>query len=505
MKTPQKVALGVLVALLIAVAISSLRWPARRHIVIPPIEPGARAAPQPESLFPDRSSQVVVTARIPFSEISDLVQRSISPSIGGEFHPGDSGGFSGITVRPSLTRDPVALSPLVGSDPAKVSLATGLHGRVNVSAFKWIIVNLLVGTLKTKSPTVSQDVDVAARIDGWIAPGIDPAWKFSHQEHFDVHVDRAEAKIFGIIPISLKDEVQRGVDGAAPGMIKDALDHLADKLPIRAEMEKVWKELHRPVRLATGPEAYALLKPERIRLQKVAFDDPATYTVRAALDAKVFTQVASDAPKPPQPASLPPLVQERVISPQFRVVVPLFLELSAVNATLRNRQSTIAIKLDQDSSVDLSDLEFYSKDGWLYVKLTVHGTNQKIRAVVDGTVFLECKPAYDKETQQLRVKDVDFEFQTRNWLASFAAWMLNDLICRRVEESLRVDVSKELAKLKDDVNKRYATVEPAPGVRLKSQLVDAVFTGVQVRDDSMVAGFELGGELSCELSVTALR
>jgi len=420
-------------------------------------------------------------------------------------HFPDAQGFSGITARPDLARDAATLAPVVGSAPPKISLGTGLHGRLNVKAFKWIIGTFPIH-FKTKSPEFSADIDLAARIDGWISPGLNPDWSLSHQEHFDVHVLRASGStLWGIIHFDARDRLQKGVDDAAPGMIKAALDTLAAQLHIRTEVEKVWKKLYEPVKIAEQPSAFALLRPEGVRLQKIAFDDPNTWTVRLALDGKCLTEIAGNPPTPSPPNQLPPLVQQSALNPVFHVAVPLAFNLSEVNKAIKARWHQVSVKLDDNSTVEIRDISFDAHGGFLYAKSSIRGENRLIRAVVDGEIFVHGRPVYDQSSQQIRIEAVGFELKTKSLLQNLAAWLLNDLICKEIEKSLVLNVSEQTAKLKRDANSRLTAVAVAPGIQLTPKLETLTLTGIQASDGLLVAGFDLSGELSCDISANAFH
>jgi hypothetical protein len=471
------------------------------RIVLPSVEPAVDPNAKLNQVFPRRSSQVTVTARLPFTKIRSLAEKAVPQSYDREYGVPDNSGFSGIRVNPNLARDPLSLSPDVNSSPPKVQLASRLHGTVGVKAFKWIIAKVtpLGPTLKTKSPDVGATLNVDANIHGWISPGIDPHWTLTHQEQFSVDVNQAQTKIFGIIQVSLKNEVQKLVNGAAPGLIAKALDSVRDSMPIRSKVEEAWKGMFKPVPIGSGPEAYALLTPEKVRLQRVVFDDPQFLTIRAAIEGKLQTAVTSQTPKDPTPTPLPDLVLESAISPKFHVLLPLGVELSSVNPALSSRLSNKRIELDKETIVVIKSISFYSKNGVLYVKMDIEAQNKTLSTQVEGVIFLKCGLAASKESEVLRLKDVDFSLETKNVLAKTASWLLKDTICRRVEDTVKLDISAELKRLQRDVNKRYASLALSPQVMLRPHLDEIRFEGFQLHDNLLIVGFDLSGEMACDI------
>jgi hypothetical protein len=489
--------IGVFVVVLVAAVGGFLAYVklSPNPILLPLVEPAVDPNAKIDQAFAGRSSQVVVTARLPFSKIRSLAEQAVPPRFQAEYGVPDTSGFSGIRVSPNLARDPLSLAPAANSSPPKVQLGSRLGGTVGVKAFKWII----VGPLKTKSLDLGATLNVDANIHGWISPGIDPHWTLTHQEQFGVDVNQAEVKIFDIIRVSLKDEVQKAVNGAAPGMIAKALDAARDKMPIRPKVEEAWKGMFKPVAISSHPQAYALLTPERIRLQKVVFDDPQFLTIRAAIDGKLQTAITGQSPKEPTATPLPNLVVESAISPKFHVLLPLGVELSTLNAALSSQLSNARVELEKGTVVVIKSVNFYSKNGVLYVKMEIDAQNKSLSTQVEGVLFLKCGLDLSKESQVLRLKDVDFSLETKSVLAEAASWLLKDTICRRVEDTVKLDIKAELEKLKGEVNQRYTSLALGPQATLRPHLDEIRFEGFQLHDNLLIVGFDLSGELACDI------
>src|SRR5262245_11614271 len=164
-------------------------------VQLPVVEPVTDPTGQLDQAFPDQKSQVTITVRIPFNQLSTLAEGAVPSSFKGGFGVPDTEGFSGIRVNPDLTRGSLGLKPVVSkAPPPKVGLDFPLNGRVGVSAFKWIIFDVtpLGPRVKTKSPDVSATFAVAGRVRGWVAPGIDAGWGFTHSQEVKVEVTQAE-------------------------------------------------------------------------------------------------------------------------------------------------------------------------------------------------------------------------------------------------------------------------------------------------------------------------
>lgn len=451
------------------------------------------------SSFPETDSHLVLTLRVPFQQIQDLVHQSIPTRIEGESVVQDTGGLSGIRVHRRLARDSVTLNPSAELSQPKVEISTGVHGIVNVRAFKWIRLDLLLGTLKTKSPEISADVDLKARINGWLTLGIDRDWKFTHQEEFHAEVVRADTNIFGITNIPLKEEMQHAVDGAAPSLIKGALDELANRIAIQNEIQNVWDQLHNSFQLSKNPAVYALLKPNLVHFQGVSFEDPKFLTIRAALDLKCETMLNDKPPVDLKPSPLPPLALERVIDPKSHISVPVILRIEDLNKKIAG--ISVHIHLDDNSSAIISNPTLYSNGLKLYIKSKIVVENESSDVLFGPRdVFFSLDSHYDAQSKTIRVSDVNFDLSNNKDIEISKQHRLRDKdICKQLEEMLAIDVSTFIEQAKSIANKKLADMSHGSNFNLKAQLDEMSFKGMSLHKGFISLQFDLSGEISCEM------
>jgi hypothetical protein len=471
----------------------------QRPIELPVVEPVRGSAARIADAFPGYRSQMGLTLHAPLADLAALAEAAVPKRFQGNQNPPDTGGLSGIRVGYDLTRDPLALTARQDGETAKVRLTTRLKGRVHVSAFKWIIVKIppFGPTIKTKSPTLSATFAVDAAVDGWIAPGLDGAWNFTHEHALAVTVNQADTKLFRLINLSLKKEFQSAVNSFAPALVAGVLADARDKLKVREHVGAAWAAAFQPQKLTANPDGYALFTPENVYLQSLRFDRPDALTVRVAVDGAVQTAVLARPPEARAATPLTPLVVNKDVNPRFRVLLPVGVELAAANPALAAAVRGRRIDLGGGDTLLIRDAALFAKGEAVYARLDVRADRRAGRPVV-GTLFLTCGLAAD-ERGVVRLTGVDFAVETDDLLTRAAAWLRKDAVCREVQDRVRLDLGPALAAARADANRRYGQLTAGPSVKLSARLDDLRFVGVRVRDDFLIAGFELAGEVGGEL------
>ncbi len=490
------IVVGGLALVLVIVQRSSMH-----RIELPLVEPARNPTAQTSQAFPQQASTVSLTVRIPIAKVTELAEATVPTRFRNMYEVPDTAGIKGIRVSPDLTRSALGLKPVVGSDPPRVLVDSELKGQVGVKARKPAILKLprLAPKDKPKSPDIEARFDVDAQIRGWIEPGIDSHWAFTHRQEIEVDVDKASTKLFGIVPISLAKELQKAVDELAPKLADKALDAVRDKMPIRKHVEAVWLAMFKPTKISANPDTYVLLTPRKIRLEGLRFDDREYLVVRLAVDGLVQTIVADQPLEGAKPTPLPDLVQEPAIDPKFHVLLPVGVELSAINPKLTELMAKSRIELEEGNFVLIKELSLFSEGESLFARLKIEGENAKESTRVTGTVFLKCGLAVSTDPPVLRLKDVDFCVESQSLLIESAAWLRKDVIARKLEEKVQIDLTRHLTKLRNEFNSRYASLDAGPFLKVALHLDTVGFQGAKVSDNFIIVGFDISGEMNGEI------
>jgi hypothetical protein len=262
----------------------------------------------------------------------------------------------------------------------------------------------------------------------------------------------------------------------------------------------VWNDLFRPVRVGSDVDDYVLLTPERVRLQKLVCDDRNVIKLHAVIDANSDMVMATPVFANRRPTVLPDLLPDPASDAKFHMLLPVRLQLSELNYALSGRSDEKPISMGVGAAVNVRRLSFYTRNANLYVRVDIEAENKQLSKRLAGTLFLSCGLAYDGASRELRVAAANWCGSTRQVLSTYAPWLLQDDIGRRVQETVKIDIGPELRRQLDAANDCYRALSTNPAVRFRSHLDTLRFEGIQARDDGLIADFDLSGTMSCDIS-----
>jgi hypothetical protein len=102
-----------------------------------------------------------------------------------------------------------------------------------------------------------------------------------------------------------------------------------------------------------------------------------------------------------------------------------------------------------------------------------------------GTFYLLSVPEFNAKTSQLRLKQVEYDIETKNVLIKSAKWLLDETIRKKMEEQMVFDMS-DLMKLTRESIHASLNQKMDFGVRLQGSLQDLDIKDYSIQPDALV-------------------
>ncbi len=272
----------------------------------------------------------------------------------------------------------------------------------------------------------------------------------------------------------LKIDVTGKVLAAARGAIRGQFPKLAAKLKtmdVKGEVEKVWNEIQKPIRLADS--VWLLLRPEGVRLGQLA----GTREMLGGTIGIVARPKIETGPKPsvaliPLPALEPPAGETGL-----DLLTEGRFDYLLINSSLSKALAGKTIKVP-GGTVEIKEVAAYGIGGGrLALGVRFGGTSS-------GQIYFVGTPKYDELTGRIEVPDLDYDASTTPLLVKSLAWLKAD----QIRDFLRAKATFPSAETMERLSTLAAkgmNRELVPGVFLSTSLNKTQILRLLPRSDAL--------------------
>jgi hypothetical protein len=148
------------------------------------------------------------------------------------------------------------------------------------------------------------------------------------------------------------------------------------------------------------------------------------------------------------------------------------------------------------------------KEGKYHIKFTkmnLYGQNTKMvievgmLGSVNGVVYLIGTPFYDVATRSIRMKDLDFEVDSKKKLLKAANWLGHGKIIKIMNQYMVFPIGDQLDASKKDAQTYFTNYQPVKGVTINGKLEKLETSDVYLIQDAIIALISVGGNLNVRL------
>lgn len=286
------------------------------------------------------------------------------------------------------------------------------------------------------------------------ALAVQPNWSVVAHTSGDVRLSESRIAV-GSMRVDLTDMLNKNSEKLSRPMFT-ALDRDIPKLlRLKPQMQKLWTQAFKPIRVGKKPLAWLLLQPQTIRFANPEISNDAL-SVALAIDGRARV-VVTDKPPQPKPTQLPKLLPLRERSSAFRFTVPATLSYDEASHLAMQALTKNPIRIGNGMTVRFQQLAilpsgqdvvvqttFCVKQGWW----DVFGWFDSC-----GTGYLRGVPVFDQKTETIRIAHVHYDVATEGVVLAVARAFEGDALGKELEKRLVFAVGKEIAKLRDSVSK----------------------------------------------------
>lgn len=396
-----------------------------------------------------RNEKYRSTVNVPVSIALRDVERQLNTQVNGLIYEDnnldDNGGDNLMTK--VWKRDPITVSAKDSLFQFVVPLRIWVRAGVNVLGFR---------------QTADTEFEINLRFSSRFS--MDPDWSVSTQTRADGY-DWIKKPAFSIagIQIPITGFVGKMIDKNLSSITATLDRQVRQKIDLRTPVLQVWNTVRQPYLLAAEYKTWLLVSPQRIVIAPLRFDGNVIRTTIGIEGYTITTVGAKPVIKPV--ISLPDLtVIPQLTNTDFQV--GLLSEISYSEAAQFAAHAFVGKTFafsGNKYNVSITNIDLYGQNDKLIIKAGLSGS-------ITGNVYLRGQPYYDDKQKTISLKDLEYDFDTKNLLQRTANWLLHGTFANLLQKQLTIPVGPELDRLQQSVQNQLTNNQIATGVMLNGVL-----------------------------------
>ncbi|GAA4435017.1 hypothetical protein GCM10023188_26640 [Pontibacter saemangeumensis] len=234
------------------------------------------------------------------------------------------------------------------------------------------------------------------------------------------------------------------------GVLSKQLDkELQQHLNMKKYVADAWVLLQEPVKLDEAMDAWLTVVPQEVRMAPLHARDGSLST---RLGITSYITVTTDGrPQVELNRHLPRLIIDRRLSDDIQVGLTTVTPYAQASQLLHGQVAGQTYKFDDGKSeVTIKDAAMTPSGEQLVLMLDIDGKTKAglFTKKLAGKIYLRGTPYYDAATGSIRVRDVDYDLDTRDKLLNTASWMAKNKFIDIIQQQVNIPVQQQLNNTK---------------------------------------------------------
>jgi hypothetical protein len=352
---------------------------------------------------------------------------------------------------------------------------------------------------KSKLLKTGGDADATGLAQTETALALGPDWKLEPQTQGTIQLSDADMKI-GPVKMHVANLWNDNEDKLTKPIFKEVDRHIATAVKIKDQAKRFWTKMQRPLRVGKDPTAWLVLAPEKISIAG-PFTNNDALSASISIQGRAHVVIAGSEPQvklTPLPDPSPAPAASNAFAVSVPVLLPYAEAASLALQRLRDHPPRIGI-----AKVRFDRLEILPSGEDVVV-----ATHFCVAQSWDpfgwfdacGTAYLRGAPEFDPATSTIRVIHVHYDIASENAMLAAMRALAGGELGQAMQTKLVFDVSKNIAKLQDDLRKTLAK-RPARGVIITGDIQSFGAPTLTWTDEGFLADFTARGTIAADLNI----
>jgi len=318
---------------------------------------------------------------------------------------------------------------------------------------------------------------------------VTPDWRLKTELYFTGLSDNL-ADTFRLGPLSLRPKTMvENITQPVQRLLAPIIDaKVNDSIQLRTKVAPLWQHAFSPMLVSREFSAWLQLTPEKIVMSPLV-----TENNRILLSVGVITGAAiTVGPKPAAAPvkALPPMQQFPAFDKQFHINLAtdiFFADLvTALNPVLIDKT------FGDDRKITVKSFNLKGEDGRLAIVMNATGD-------FEGEITILAKPVYNRQSNSLTFKNVDFDTRNAGWVISVGSWLFSSTIRNTIKTKLDAAVVEQLEKARLKACTALSSVHVADHLDLTGTVTSLSLGEATVLNDRLSVNVIAQGETSVRL------
>jgi hypothetical protein len=395
-------------------------------------------------------SVVNIPLEIPLMEIEQQINSSLGNTLYEDNSMEDNGGDN-LMLRVSK-RQPVRIE-------AKGGNLFGIKVPVKIWAkagYKVQVLGVPIG--KYEETEFEVDFNFLSRIS------VNPDWKVntSTTPNGYAWISKPVVRI-GFFEVPVTGIIERIMDRELPTVVQTVDKEIA-KIDFRPQVESVWNSIQSPMLINQEYQAWLKVSPETMMMTTIGTKGN---NVRIGLGINAEAQTFMG--QKPENTALRPLPRLQIVEKlEEKFEVGLMTEIPFAEmrkiAMAQVGGKTYEFN-DGKQKINVLDMELFGNGDNLVIGTTLSGS-------LEGKVYIKGKPYYDAASRSLKMKDLDFDLDTKDKLLKTANWLAHGKFLKMMEPYFSIPVADQLEEAQKMIRSNLSGDAMNKKVKLNGNLTE---------------------------------
>ncbi|WP_370583229.1 DUF4403 family protein [Pontibacter sp. FD36] len=225
---------------------------------------------------------------------------------------------------------------------------------------------------------------------------------------------------------------------------------IQSRLNLRQYVADTWVQLQQPVKLDDNLNAWLTVNPQEVRMAPLYAHNGSLHT---RIGISSFIQVSTDGkPQTKVNKNLPRLIIDSRMSDDIQIGLTATVPYAHASSLMQQQVANQTYTFDEGKSqLTVKDAAITPSGEQLVLMLDVDGKTKAglFTKKLVGKLYLRGTPYYDAQTASIRLRDVDYDLDTRDMLLNTANWLAKNKFKEMIQSQVNIPVQSQLTDVRN--------------------------------------------------------